>query len=124
MTMRRNALLAVSLSVALAGCASATIEDAVPMEAAEPAPPAAALPQGQEPAFSAPGEYPNLNVVPRPAAAQFTDAEREARAAALRATHQQQRSGPTAGGVRDRSAELRRLANRHAQDALREIESE
>lgn len=123
MTMRRNALLAVSLSAALAGCASATIEDAVPTEVAEQAQPAPASPPGQQSAFSEPGAYPNLNVVPRPAAAQFTDAEREERAAALRATHQQQRRA-TAGGVRDQSAELRRLANRHAQDALKQIESE
>ena len=116
MTMRHNAVLWVSLSLLPAGgCTTATIEDAVPAAALE-------TPAG-EAAFSTPGDYPNLNVNPAPAATQLTDEERRQEADALRA-RRQQLAGQGGGSVRDSSAELRRLGERHASDALKEIEQQ
>lgn len=138
--MRHNAVLAASLLLLPAsGCATATIEDAVPAAALEspaaeqpesPAAEASETPAVQTPgtpvgqaAFSTPGDYPNLNVVPAPAAAQLTDEELRQEADALRA-RRDQLSGTRSGGVRDSSGELRRLGRRHAEDTLREIEGE
>lgn len=132
MTMRHNALLAASLLLPAGGCATATIEDAVPTAAlenpaAEAVADSAAGAQRENPAggaaFSTPGDYPNLNVVPPSAAAQITDAERRQEADALRA-RREQLAGTRAGGVRDGSGELRRLARSHAQETLKEIEGQ
>lgn len=116
---------ALAVLATLAACATATIEDAVPVSAA-PGPPAVeetATADGQ-PVFSAPGEYPNLNVSPQPAAAQLTEAEREAGTADLRARREQLAADTAATGVQDRAEELRRLAQSHADDALKEIEGQ
>jgi hypothetical protein len=114
--MRRLALVLVSIVPLASGCATATIEDAVP---------AGALQQpAQERVFSEPGQYPNLNVNPQPAAPQLTDAEIRAQTAALRARREQQADEARDRDVTDRSSELRRLASRHARDALAEIEGQ
>lgn len=98
-----------------AGCASAKIEDAVPTSAE-----AAAQPQ----AFAAPGEYPNLNVIPTPAAEQITPQERAAQTAELRSRRESLQARGGGGAATDDRAELRRLGQRHADQALEMIESE
>ena len=116
MTMRHIAVLLGGFClVSVGGCASATIEDAVPATAMQP--PAQA-------AFSTPGEYPNLNVKPTPAAAQFTDEELKAQTEALRATREQQAQEADGRRAADRSVELRKLGQSHADAALEEIESQ
>ena len=114
MTMRRFAIL---LALAGSGCATATIEDAVPVSAAQTgeAAPAAA---------SGPGAYPNLNVTPETAADQFTDAQKNAEAERLRATRAQVTGQARQQSVPDRSAELRKLGASHADEAVRIIEGE
>ena len=117
MTMRHNAVLWAVLSLLpAAGCATATIEDAVPAAALE-------APAG-EAVFSAPGDYPNLNVNPAPAAAQLTDEERRQEAASLRERRAQQADDARANAVHDSSKELRRLGSSHARDVLKEIEGQ
>ena len=117
MTMRHYAVLWVSVPLLLAsGCATATIDDAVPAAALE-AP-------ASETAFSAPGDYPNLNVNPAPAADQLSDGERQQEADALRERRAQQAGDRRANAVRDDSSELSRLGRRHAEDALKEIEGQ
>lgn len=118
--MRRVALALVSLAPLISGCGTATIEDAVPQSALNQPPAPAASEAPSAATFSQPGDYPNLNIVPRPAAPQLTEGEVEAKAAELRMRREQLSGGSAAGG--DRTAELRRLAAGHADDALRQID--
>lgn len=122
MTMRRFAGV---LCLLLAGCATATIEDAVPPSAladadsgtAQATGPAA----GQAPAG---GTYPNLNAEPAAAAPQITAEQKASETAALRA-RRQQLAGEGGGQAVGTSAEdLRRLAQSHGEEALKQIESE
>lgn len=130
MTMRRIAMPAAMLAVlAAGGCATATIEEAVPAGALQHEQALQGQDQGQAAqeqgaVFSRPGEFPNLNVIPTPAAPQLTDGERAAQAAALRARRDQVTGAAASRGVADRSTELRRLATTHTDTVLREIESE
>ena len=126
MTMR---CIAALLALHLAGCATASIEDAVPTAALQPEEASAETPAAADgdadapgPVFSEPGTYPNLNVVPTPASEQFTPVERQAEAAALRARRQQLAEEVRRRNVRDSTADLRRLAQGHADTALKEIE--
>ncbi|MBA3446594.1 MAG: hypothetical protein H0T56_03105 [Pseudaminobacter sp.] len=129
--------------LALAGCATATIEDAVPVAeqvpvptpaptasvetvavAAEPAP-VAAEPEtvAVAPGPIDTGTFPNLNVAPQAAAAQISPGEKAANLAGLSAA----RAGQVApGGATSSAAEklrLRKLAATHAAEALKEIEN-
>lgn len=115
--MRRIALVLFSAVPTIAGCGTASIEDAVPAAALEQP---AVRPVDAPATFSQPGDYPNLNIVPRPAAAQLTESEVEAKAAELRARRERLSGG--GGSAADSSAELRRLAAGHADDALRQID--
>lgn len=111
----------------LAGCATATIEDAVPEGALESAataggPPEAAVSSG---APSETGEFPNLNEVQRGAMAQMTPEEKKAYLAQLRAARARQAASAADGGPRQATeAELERIARTHDDEALREIEGE
>lgn len=116
MTIWRVTLLAGFAPLAVAGCGTATIEDAVPAAALET--------PAQQPAFSEPGEYPNLNVNPQPAAPQFTDEEFKAQTEALRARREQLAGETSAQRATDSSTELRALARSHADRTLQEIEGE
>lgn len=106
---------AVALALALAGCTTAAIEDVAPAAAADPWP---------ERAFATPGDYPNLNVVPTPAAAQFTEEEKAERMGELRSRRDSLNSQAAGRGVRDRTAELRRLGRSHADETLKAIEDQ
>jgi hypothetical protein len=124
------------------GCGTATIEDAVPVSttaptagAATPAPTtasgdastvAAAAPVQPAAPFARPGDFPNLNVVPQPAATQITSEEKEADFTLLQAIRAQQeaQSRAASGDKKTTAAELRRIGRSHASDALKEIEGE
>lgn len=109
--MRR---LAILLMLAVAGCGTATMEDAVPVAAGQSG--AAA------PAWAPPDAYPNLNVAPEVAAEQFTEAQKQAEAARLRAARAQVEAQAAGQAVPDRRQELRRLGDSHADEAARIIE--
>ena len=114
MTMRR---LAVFLVLAVSGCSTTSLEDAAPVSSsAQTGAPATA--------FSAPGTYPNLNVVPEPAAPQFTQEQIDAEADRLRATRDGVSGGSQSRAVSTSASELRRLGRNHGDDAVRIIEGE
>jgi len=105
----RRATAAALAAAMLSSCASATIEDAVPQ---------GALPSGPVDT----GRYPNLNI-PRPAATeQMTGEERAAMLRELtRAREAQKPEEPPNAAAEE--ARLRRLAESHGEEVLREIES-
>ncbi|TYR31024.1 hypothetical protein FY036_16455 [Mesorhizobium microcysteis] len=129
MTRRREAELfalriaPVVLALALAACSTTNIEDLAPVAGNQVAGQPAAFQETQQPAFGQPGNYPNLNIIPTPAAAQITPQQRRDTAATLRERRAQVAS-QGGGNVRDTSNELRRLARSHAEEALAEIEGE
>lgn len=92
------------------GCTTASLEDAMP-QAAAPQPP-----------IVQPGQYPNLNVTPQPAATQLTESEKLALTSELRARRTAQAAEGQGSSATSNSAELRRLGATHAQDALKVIE--
>ncbi len=108
---------AVALTMALAGCTTANLADAAPEAAVQP------QPADTGPAFSAPGTYPNLNIIPKPAATQITSRQKSETTSALREKRAQV-AAQGRGSTGDSSAELRRLGRSHADEALREIEGE
>lgn len=111
----------ITLAVlSFSGCATATIEDAVPAGAMQLVP--AQQQADQEGGVPDIGGFPNLNEVKTGETAQLTEAEREANLAKLREAKNSQRTGVLSGT--SRSAELDRLANSHAEEALRTIEGE
>lgn len=118
MTMRVIAhYFACSFLFFLSGCGTATIEDAVPTGAfRQPISVPLEIPAEGS------GSYPNLNVPPQIAAPQITSEQKEAQANALRERRQQQENQSAIRSAQDNTAELRQLGNRHAEDALKEIE--
>lgn len=68
------------------------------------------------------GTYPNLNIPPRRAASQLSDAEKTASTNELVAARKDHASS-SKGAAPDESAELRRLGKTHARDTLRAIEA-
>lgn len=95
--------LGLAALLALAGCGTATIDDAVPRPGVR-------------------NEYPNLNVAPQPATQQISNEERDEATGLLRARRASSQAasvGPAPNG-----AELRRLGQRHGEDVLRAIENE
>lgn len=116
-------LSAAVLAVALAGCTTASLQDAAPAAALQPEAAGAAAPADAGPAFSTPGTYPNLNIVPTPAATQITAEQKQQTTNELRGKREQV-AAQKAGSSRDSSAELRRLGRSHAEEALRQIEGE
>jgi len=117
----RRALFGVGAALVLAGiagCASATIEEAVPQAAAGSGP-VSTVP-APETALDT-GEYPNLNIPRRGETAQLSATERAAKAAELAAARGQTQQGQP---VRDDIAQLKRLGATHTRQALQEIEQE
>ncbi|AZN99584.1 hypothetical protein EJ066_22045 [Mesorhizobium sp. M9A.F.Ca.ET.002.03.1.2] len=95
--------------LAIAGCSSTNIEGAAP---------AASLVEGPKDT----GAYPNLNIPPQVAAEQFTEEEKNAKLAQLKADGQAQ--GSKGGAVRAaNTAALNTLARKHGADALKQIEA-
>ena len=119
-----------AMAIALAGCTTTNFADAVPEAALQPQPAAAdaqsaagMAPADTGPAFSQPGTYPNLNIIPKPAASQITSRQRSETASELREKRAQV-AAQGRGSAPNSSAELRRLGRSHAAEALREIEGE
>lgn len=120
----------------LCGCASNTIDQAVPMSSVtEPLP--APQPLSTSQAQSSPsnvsqapivqpknaGQYPNINVVPSGEIAQLSDAETAATRARLEGEAQvQQQRGESPKAYLARLRKLQELGSRHAADTLRQIE--
>ncbi|BCH25173.1 hypothetical protein MesoLjLb_49580 [Mesorhizobium sp. L-8-3] len=70
------------------------------------------------------GTFPNLNVPPKVAAEQITPEEKAARLAQLKAEKQQLTAEGATAKPTANTAELKKLAQSHAQDALKQIEGE
>ncbi|SUU90161.1 hypothetical protein EDC40_105380 [Aminobacter aminovorans] len=66
------------------------------------------------------GTYPNLNIAPKVAAAQFTEDQKAAKLAELQAA--KQRQGAKAGTGGGNSAAMTTLARKHGDDTLKAIE--
>lgn len=122
----------------LAACATATIEDAVPVAATEPAPAqpvatadgAAADDSAVSALLGEPqrdgrdtGTFPNLNVPPAVAAPQLSAADKRARLDELAAARRQQALEAASARPSASPAELRRLQRQH-EKVLQEIEAE
>jgi hypothetical protein len=94
--------------LAIAGCSSTNIEGTTPVAATDG-------PKNT-------GTYPNLNIPPQAAAEQFTEAEKSAKLAQLKAAEQAQ--GSKGGAVKvSNPAALNTLAKKHAAEALKQIEA-
>ena len=119
---------AMTAATLLAGCATATIEDAVPQGALEQ-PAGSTEAANAEKAVSSgepdkTGEYPNLNEVQHGEMAQMTPAEKQAYLAKLRVARAEQASGGASGtGPAAKQAELKRIARTHDDEVLKEIEA-
>lgn len=70
------------------------------------------------------GTFPNLNVPPKVAAEQITPEEKAAKLAQLKAEKQHLSAEGTTAKPTTSAADLKKLAQGHAQDALKQIEGE
>ncbi|WP_048647868.1 hypothetical protein [Nitratireductor soli] len=120
-------LLLTCQAGALAGCMSASLEDAAPV-ATLPAP-ANTAPANTAETNAAPiagarltGEYPNLNVAPDSAATPITAGEKETLTRDLTATRKRLGASTPSGNPAAEADRLRKLAKTHAQRRLEEIE--
>jgi len=130
-------ILCAILPALASGCASTSIEDALPGASASST---GATQQGTASASSQAagaavaaadagprdtGSFPNLNIIPQVANDQITDDEKTAQTTNLRAT--QQGAATTAAGLGKGMADpalLRKLAAQHAADALKKIDAQ
>lgn len=102
--------LACLAVLVLAGCAGGNVNNATPAAYG----PGVVGPQDT-------GTYPNLNIPPQQAAAQFTDAEKNAKLSTLAAERTATRtSGGKPPNAKD-TVELNRLARNHGKDTLKAI---
>lgn len=102
-----HALASGVLVLSLAGCASSTVDESVPAGARGPV---------------NTGTFPNLNILPQQAAEQMTPAEKSADLAALSAAHKQNAAAAAVPSGQTDPALLKKLAQTHATDTLKEIE--
>ncbi len=119
-TSRTLPILAGAAMLALAGCAGVSIEEAVPA-GAQSSPSATTVGTGP----SAPrqtGEFPNLNVVPKPATDQFTETEASATTSELRLAQERARRTVQSLSAPGEGERLRVLGNTHGDAVLGEIE--
>lgn len=103
--MAPAAVLAVSL--AAAGCSSTSTAETTP-----------AMTGGRGAQDT--GTYPNLNIVPKGAAPQFTEEQKAAKLADLQGA--KQRQGARAGTTGANSGAMTTLARKHGEDTLKAIE--
>jgi hypothetical protein len=107
-----EAVLVLASVALIGGCASATIDDAVPYAAQEaPASPARGAVDT--------GTYPNLNVRPAAAAEQLSPEKSASEIESLKAV-QARHASPPASATTDPQL-LRKLAATHADEALKKI---
>ncbi|MBZ0164766.1 MAG: hypothetical protein K8H74_18890 [Notoacmeibacter sp.] len=137
---RRGGFLAAMLAgmMAFGGCRTASLEDVAPTSLLPPTSAVATLETvpGESQTATATqvdkvqegdgarntGRYPNLNIVPTGETAQISEEERVAKVAELNAAKQEAQS--PAGKKGDQAEKLRRIARKHAQEALEQIEAE
>lgn len=98
---------AAILVLGVAGCASANTSGPTPV----------AMDAGPKDT----GTFPNLNIKPQVAAPQFTEAEKNAKLAQLKADENAQAGRGGAAGVTDQAA-LTDLAKKHGDETLKQIE--
>jgi hypothetical protein len=115
------------MGLALSGCAGFSIDDAVPAGARtrQVAQTTTAPIVGTGP--SAPrqtGEFPNLNVVPKPAAEQFTEEEATRTTSELLRAQQRARQTVASFSSKGEGERLRRLGDTHGDATIDEIEAE
>ena len=118
---RASPIVACATVLALAGCAGLSMEDAVPSGARSQS---TAAVVGTGP--SAPrqtGEFPNLNIVPKPATEQFTDAESSATTSELLQAQARARRTVASFDSPGEGERLRVLGNTHGAKAIVEIEA-
>jgi hypothetical protein len=139
----RAAICLALMSAPLAGCASATIDDAVPTASgtalmpppaettAHAATAAPAIADASAVAEAAPGDapldtgtFPNLNIKPQVANEQISPEEKQAQIESLTAAQKSHAATAAAGSKTTDPVLLRKLAATHAQDALKAIEAE
>ncbi len=116
-------IVAGAAVLALAGCAGTTTGDAVPAGAGSSPALASADVVGTGP--SAPrqtGQFPNLNVVPKPATSQFTDAESSATTGDLLRAQARARQTVESLSKPGEGERLRVLGNTHGAAVIGEIE--
>lgn len=101
--------------LASAACSTSGLDAAGPAAASAPGQPDLVGPNDT-------GTYPNLNIAPQQAAPQFTDAEAQAKLAALKAEGQAAQDPARAKGAGNDGAALKALAKNHGKDALKQIE--
>lgn len=137
MTMRR-VVAAASMGMAifyLAGCATATIEDAVPAgalshtqahfdatEIGDPAGSDNSVGDNSVGSAALAETYPDLNAAPTAAAPQISAKDKAERTAALRARRAELARNGAGPAIGDDGAALRQLADRRAEEVLKEIE--
>lgn len=120
----------VTLTVALfaAGCATATIEDAVPQGAFDQTASSETIGDGEAAISSGTaqntGEYPDLNQEQRGELAQMTPQEKNEHLARLAAARADQSTAGAGAGRTQSEAEIRKLARSHDDEVLKEIEGE
>jgi hypothetical protein len=126
--------VACAILLALAsGCASTSIEDAVPTASATADATAAQQGTASTPSQAAAaeagpkdtGSFPNLNILPQVANDQITDDQKTAQTTDLRATQQgAAASAATLGQGMADPAQLRKIAAEHAAAALKKIDEQ
>ncbi len=113
---------AIGLSISLAGCASATIDDAVPLAAVETTAPTVELDRSR---IQNTGQFPNTNTVPESATEQMSAEQKAAFLKDLKANQdRQKRQAVDPAAYRSEIERMQDLARDHGQDALEEIEKE
>jgi hypothetical protein len=139
----RAAIGLALMSAVPAGCASATIDNAVPTASSNtlmPAPAEAtaraatvapAVADASAVVETAPanapsdtGTFPNLNIKPQVATDQISPEEKQAQIEAMTAAQKQQAAVTAAGSKTTDPVLLRKLAATHAKDALKAIEAQ
>lgn len=111
----------------LGGCASTTAEDEVAQTAAAGAAASQSeteTAQAPQVPFANPGSYPNLNVIPTPAAPQLTEAEQDETTTLLQSIREEQAQVSRSMRPQDDTAELREIGRTHVEEALSIIEEE
>lgn len=111
----------VVLVSGLAGCASATIDDAVPLAAVETTAPTAEMDRTR---IRNTGQYPNTNTVPDAATEQMTAEQKTEFLQDLKAKQDRQKSQSTDPTAYQSEIErMQDLARNHGNEALDEIEN-
>ncbi|MEO9339023.1 hypothetical protein ABFT80_16525 [Mesorhizobium sp. SB112] len=81
-------------------------------------------PDGSVPGARKTGTFPNLNIKPEVAAQQITPSEKTTKFAELKSAQTRQTGSAGAGVPPSDAAKLKKLADTHAADTLKQIEAE